>query len=363
LKPFRALAALSALFGICLTATIPAAATEFFRPWADPKRAIVLDGYEHNIIDFSEVVTDKRVTAFIHKGSDGMPPPYWCKGEELEKALCRQTWQRYAVGKELYQTRRMLAKSLGLKWGAYHLARAGDPIAQVDHFLDYAEPEDDEVVVLDIEGLNSEKWMSLEDADRFAIRLKQRIGRYPVLYVNELVAKQIAANAGRYKVLSRLPLWYARYKPEIRGAFPKGNWDSYLMWQFAYYGNCRGKKCPYRVPGTDRDIDVSVVDMTPARLRAAWPFGELAEQKIEPFIPIPMARPAMPLGEPTVLLASAGRWDMPVGTREARRWMANKVSAYLEYGQHRNAVTARTRSRLDVSTTNSIGGSAFDDLY
>ncbi|MFZ2100114.1 MAG: GH25 family lysozyme [Oricola sp.] len=269
-------------------------ATEMFRPWADPKRAIILDGYEHNVLDLREIATDKRVTAFIHKGSDGLPPPYRCEGEEAERQACRVTWQRYAISRELYQTRRALAKNLGLKWGAYHLARSGDPLEQARHFLDFADPQPDELIALDLEGLDDEKWMSLEDAQRFAIFIRNETGRFPVLYANEIVARRIAEKRGEYRVLSRLPLWYARYKPAIRDAFPKGNWESYHIWQFAYHGNCSEKRCPYRVRGTDTDIDVNIVDMTPDQLRKVWPFGGLLEDKAPLMIPIPVARPDVP---------------------------------------------------------------------
>jgi hypothetical protein len=128
--------AATAVFAAQAIFTNGAGATEFFRPWADPKRAIILDAYEHNILDLQEIAGNKRVTAFIHKGSDGLPPPYKCQGDETERRACRVSWQRYAISRELYQTRRALAKKLGLEWGAYHLARAGDPLEQARHFLD-----------------------------------------------------------------------------------------------------------------------------------------------------------------------------------------------------------------------------------
>ena len=145
------LLALSAATG---TATSAAADSPYNEPWTTD-RAIVLDGYEHNIFNLEEIASDERVTAFIHKASDGLPAKYLCKGQETERALCRKTWQRYAVSKELYQTRRAFAKSLGLKWGAYHLGRPGDPIEQAEHFLEYADPQDDDLLAIDIEGLDT----------------------------------------------------------------------------------------------------------------------------------------------------------------------------------------------------------------
>ncbi len=100
-----------------------------------------------------------------------------------------------------------------------------------------------------------------------------------MLYTNGSTALFIAANRDRYKVLSRLPLWYARYKPAIGLHFPKGHWDSYALWQFAAGANCDARSCPYRVPGTPLDIDVNVASMSADELRAAWPFSELVEKK------------------------------------------------------------------------------------
>jgi Glycosyl hydrolases family 25 len=171
-----------------------------------------------------------------------------------------------------------VAKSLGLKWGSYHLGRKGNPIAQADHYLEFAEPTPDEVIVLDIEGLD-DKWMSLDDAEIFARRIHAKTGRYPMLYVNGSTAKHIGERRDEFRLLSRLQLWYARFAPEIEGHFPKGNWDSYALWQFSATPNCNARRCPYRVPGTPTDIDVNVADMTVAELRAAWPFDGLVPEK------------------------------------------------------------------------------------
>ena len=51
------------------------------------------------------------------------------------------------MARELYRTRRTVAKALGLKWGAYHLARPGNPIDQANHFVDFADPPPDDRVI------------------------------------------------------------------------------------------------------------------------------------------------------------------------------------------------------------------------
>ena len=143
------------------------AASEFEQPWLNKERALILDGYEHNEFSLPEIAKDERIAAFIHKGSDGLPANYHCNRVTAgpDRELCRKTWRNYSVSRELYHTRRALAKALGLKWGAYHLARPGNPVEQANHFLDYADPADDELMAIDIEDNDPEKWMSLSDAD------------------------------------------------------------------------------------------------------------------------------------------------------------------------------------------------------
>jgi GH25 family lysozyme M1 (1,4-beta-N-acetylmuramidase) len=255
---------------------------------------LVIDAYEHNSIEWDKLATEKRVVGFINKATDGTGEPWSCTDPDTSLEVCRLKFRRYFVSQELYQTRRMLAKSLGLKWGSYHLGRKGNPIAQADHYLDMAKPTDDEVMALDIEGLES-KWMSLEDAQIFVVRIHDKTGRWPMLYVNGSTAKHIADNRADYRILSRLNLWYARFTPEIEGHFPKGNWDKYNLWQFSATPNCNERRCPQRIAGTPNDIDVNVADMTPEALRAAWPMDDLIAEKPLPVQPVEVAPVDAPL--------------------------------------------------------------------
>lgn len=283
-----------------------ASASEFSEPWLRSDRALVIDAYEYNEIDWQKLATDKRIAGFIGKGSDGLPPAYRCSGDEAEKALCSALWKRYSVAKELFHTRKAMAKSLGLEWGAYHLGRPGNPIEQANHFIDFAQPGPDDLVAIDVEENDPEKWMSLEDAEEFARHIKRRIGRFPVLYTNGSTAQYIADNRARYPLLSRLPLWYARYKPEIGEHFPKGNWQNYALWQFVSQTNCNARKCPYRVPGTNNDIDVNVASMSADELRKAWPFDALIDvpEELIASIPVPTPRHLALGGNVTLTYAS-----------------------------------------------------------
>jgi GH25 family lysozyme M1 (1,4-beta-N-acetylmuramidase) len=268
--------------GLIAAAPVSASAGEPVNTlWKDTSRALVLDGYEYNSFDLHEIAGNKRVAAFIHKSSDGMPPRWGCPQaqNQIEKDLCKKDWKVYAVGKELFQARRGLAKSLGLKWGAYHLGRPGNPREQANHFLEFADPQPDDLIALDIEENDPAKFMSLADAEEFSRHVFRQIGRYPLLYTNGSTAKFISDNRETYPLLSRMKIWYARYKPEIVGHFPKGNWDNYALWQFASQVNCADAACPYRINGTGKDIDINVSALSPDQLRKAWPLDGLVPQR------------------------------------------------------------------------------------
>ncbi|XJN84865.1 glycoside hydrolase family 25 protein [Mesorhizobium terrae] len=275
------------------------AASDFSEPWKKDDRALVIDAYEYNPIDWPALASDKRIVGFINKASDGLPPPYACGGTDTEQRLCKALWKRHAVARELFQTRKVVARALGLQWGAYHLARPGNPVEQADSFVDFADPSPDDLLAIDIEDNDPQKWMSLDDAEEFVRQVHRRVGRFPILYTNEVTASHIAANRYRYQLLSRLPLWYARYKPEVGASFPKGHWNGYALWQFAAQANCGRVACPYRPAGTPMDIDVNVAPMDAGELRRQWPFGGLIDVPADYLasVPVPLSREAGLRGE------------------------------------------------------------------
>ena len=346
----RTVCGLAALLLAALPLPTRAAEVE---PWRKAENAIVIDAYELNEIDWSEMITDRRIAGFISKASDGLPESYSCKGDHNGDtfAHCKTMWRKYAVSRELYETRRLLARAKGLLWGAYHLARPGNPVDQANHFLDYANPRDDEMMVLDIEAIDPERFMSLEDAQVFAGHIKTRTGRYPVLYTNHATARHIAANRDRYRILSRLPLWYARYRPGIEGVFPMGNWDNYALWQFSAAANCTKRKCPYRVKGAKHDIDVNVAAMTKAELAKVWAFGGLVPEKpAEPLdemltasIPAPEGLSASVTGD-----AAAGAFAQGTG---AVSLAAMPVSAEARAGVCANGAATVSLARRVVEVT------------
>lgn len=283
------------LMAASLSLAGPSAGARDAAPWNRQDAALVVDAYEMNAIDWDALLTDKRIAGMISKASDGLPEVFDCSGEHRGDTVahCKTMWRKYAVSRELYQTRKFIAKQSGLLWGAYHVARPGNPVDQANHFLDYAEPGPDDLMVLDLEGLDTDQFMSLSDAQIFAGHIRTRTGRYPILYVNHATARYIAAYRQIYPVLARLPIWYARYKPDVGGTFPMGNWQQYFLWQFSSASNCSKRRCPYRVPGTLTDIDVNLASVNREQLKAIWPQGRLLPPE-DPDPPLILAKIELP---------------------------------------------------------------------
>ena len=282
MRRFDGLLARAALTLALLAPAAAAVAGDYVRPWRSPDRALVVDAYVYTDFDWLKLVTNRRLVGFIHKASDGRITSAAChRGPRTKREVCRAKWRRYVATRQVYRTRRLLAKQLGLKWGSYHLGRPGDPIEQALHYLRYAKPGPDELMALDIEDNDPEKWMSLAEAERFARFIRRKTGRLPLLYTNHSTAVSIARQRASYPTLARMNLWYARFKEDVRGAFPMGRWASFAIWQFQAKTNCR-RSCAVRLAGTDKWMDVNVVNMTPDALRAAWPLDAPLNIRDEP---------------------------------------------------------------------------------
>src|SRR6266853_114716 len=230
--------------------TVFAQTTNLNEPWKDPKVALAIDPYEKNYINWDKLATDKRVVAIIHRATIG------------DRADRR------------YAERRDEAKKRGYKWGAYHFGRPGNPLKQADFFLKTVKPAADELIALDLESVDKGKDMSLEEARVFIKRIKEKTGRYPLIYANNEVTKAISAQHVADDVFAKTHLWYARFKKNVKD-FPVGTWKTYTVWQFSSEQNCSpGSRsaCLYTVPGTEYDMDVDVYNGTIQELRSKWPF-------------------------------------------------------------------------------------------
>jgi len=236
----------------CFSITVFAQSPEFNEPWKNPNIAIAIDPFEGNDINWDLLATDTRVVAIIHRATIG---------DRVDRK---------------YAERKIEAKKRGYKWGAYHYGKPGDPIKQADFFLDTVKPDKNDLIALDLESPDATKYMSFEDARTFIKRIKEKIGRYPLVYANNVVTKAITERYGNDDVFAKTRLWYARFRSTVPD-FPLGTWKTYTIWQFSSELNCSASNrsaCLYTVPGTEYDMDVDVYNGTIEELRSKWPFGE-----------------------------------------------------------------------------------------
>lgn len=224
--------------------------SEFNRPWADSAGAIIIDPYYQNLFDFNLIRNDKKLVAIIHKASGGLKADDSCGARKME-ALKR-----------------------GYLWGSYHLGKPGDPIKQADFYLACARPDSNEVIALDIEDTNTLRAMSIPNAIKFIKRVKEKTGRYPLLYINNDVCSYISKHFGNDTTIGHCKLWYARFADKFT-AIPSGIWTKYTLWQFCSEINCRrNHECLYAIPGTRYDIDINVYNGSATELKQKWPFRE-----------------------------------------------------------------------------------------
>jgi GH25 family lysozyme M1 (1,4-beta-N-acetylmuramidase) len=219
---------------------------KYAKAWSAPATSIVIDAYQGNSIDWNQMATDKRVVGVIHRSSIGLTVD------------------------TKYQERKKIALERGYLWGAYHLGKPGDPIAQAQLFLKTAGTEPETLLILDLEDTSSPKMMSIDGAVKFMEYVYQQTGRIPVIYANHNVTLALNKSLIGHPLFSKTKLWYARFRPEIPD-FPRGIWSTYFLWQFSSEINCsKTGTCLYNVPGTLYDMDVNVFFGTREALASQW---------------------------------------------------------------------------------------------
>lgn len=180
-------------------------------------------------------------------------------------AVIHKATQGTAFRDDKYHERRDAAKEAGLLWGAYHFSTGEDVNRQVDHFLSFAEPADDELISLDWEPSDGPD-MTAEQAREFVQLIRNRTGRWPVLYGGHLLREGVGDQTDL--VLKNCPLWYVRYaKTPI--AIPTAIWPTYTLWQ--YTDGVEGELEPKKTLGSE-GADRNIFQGTADELRAQWPF-------------------------------------------------------------------------------------------
>jgi lysozyme len=231
---------------VTATQPFPEDAQKFDLPWARKDASVVIDAYEGNAINWDEMAADKRVVAVIHRASSGLQVD------------------------SMYKSREVTAQARGYLWGAYHLGRAGDAIAQAKLFLSTIGSSKGVLMFLDLEDTSNSAMMNIPNAVVFLTYVYQQTGRIPVVYANQSVTLALNAALKGNALFTQARLWYARFKSDVTD-FPKGIWPTYFLWQFSSEINCTSTgHCLYNVPGTAFDMDINVFYGTRDALAAQW---------------------------------------------------------------------------------------------
>ena len=221
-------------------------AASLLSPWTKSNSTIVIDAYEGNSIDWNKMATDTKVAGVIHRSSIGLKVD------------------------TQYVARKKIALDRGYLWGAYHLGRPGNTIAQANLFLSLLNDEPNTLMILDLEDTGSGSFMSIDEAVVFMNYVYEKTGRIPTVYANHSTTILLNTKVKSNPLFQQSKLWYARFKANVTD-FPSGIWKNYFLWQFSSEINCSTTgSCLYNVPGTKADMDVNVFHGSASELASQW---------------------------------------------------------------------------------------------
>ena len=174
---------------------------------------------------------------------------------------------------DTYASRRTQVESAGLKWGAYHFMRPGDPIAQAKFFLGVVGDPAGLMLMCDWEIPG----VSIATMKQFQHAIHDKVGRFPVLYSYGAMLIQMLGTKTQDADLAQMRLWLAAYNNHP--LWPTQIWPVPFLWQFTGDGNGNG---PHQIPGIvlvgSRGIDINAYEggdahattHTDAELLAEW---------------------------------------------------------------------------------------------
>ncbi len=221
-------------------------AASLLSPWTKSNSSIVIDAYEGNSIDWNKMATDTKVAGVIHRSSIGLKVD------------------------SQYLARKKIALDRGYLWGAYHLGRPGNTIAQANLFLSLLKDEPNTLMILDLEDTGSGSFMSIDEAVVFMNYVYEKTGHIPTVYANHSTTVLLNSKVKSNPLFQQSKLWYARFKANVTD-FPSGIWKNYFLWQFSSEINCSTTgSCLYNVPGTKSDMDINVFHGSASELASQW---------------------------------------------------------------------------------------------
>jgi lysozyme len=205
----------------------------------------IIDVNHNNSLNFDKL-QQAGIVAIIHKASEG------------------------ATFKDpKYRSRKKQALDLGFLWGAYHFSSGTDPSKQANNFLSVEDASDPNILIaLDWEDSTSGPNMTLPQAERFVLEVKDGTGRFPLIYGGNMIRDNVKEEN---KILKNCPLWYVRYRETPLG-IPTDTWPTFTLWQ--YTDGSLGPE-PRKTPGSS-GADRNRFDGTVNQLKAAWPFTKIS---------------------------------------------------------------------------------------
>jgi len=145
--------------------------------------------------------------------------------------------------------------------------------AQVDNFLEWADPDAQTLVALDFEATAGNQ-MTIDQAREFLRLVGEKLGRKPVIYGGNLLKESLKGHKDAFLGAHRL--WLAQY-----GDHPKvqASWDQFWLWQYtdgtdgpnpAVVPGIPDRKVP-GIPGnSEGHLDCDHYLGTEAKLAAEW---------------------------------------------------------------------------------------------
>jgi lysozyme len=127
----------------------------------------------------------------------------------------------------LVAANRARARAAGLYWGVYHVGTGGDGIAQAIHFLDAAQPDEHDLLVLDLERNLLGPSMALYQARAFVTHVRQSTGRWPGVYGGHYLKAVLGSQPD--PVLGQCWFWLAQYG--VTPVVPP-TWQTWTLWQY-----------------------------------------------------------------------------------------------------------------------------------
>lgn len=127
----------------------------------------------------------------------------------------------------LIAANRSRARAAGLCWGAYHVGTGGDGVAQAIHFLATAQPQEHDLLALDLERNLLGPSMALHQARAFVTHVRQATGRWPGVYGGHYLKAVLGDQPD--PVLAQCWFWLAQYG--VTPVVPP-TWWAWTLWQY-----------------------------------------------------------------------------------------------------------------------------------